>query len=168
MLADKFKKIKFLIEKLENDITLPVLSEFLDWFYTKLDVHFNKKTPGLILNKWDIYYVNLWRNIGSELNKTRPCIVYSIKKANFWKTVIVIPLKSYKATKKINDFQMIIKSTPQNGLLKDSIVDISAIRQVSKKRFLNKIWKLEENYIKLIDQKVKLIFWLKKEGLSPP
>jgi len=53
--------------------------------------------------------------------------------------VIVIPLKSYKATKKINDFQMIIKSTPQNGLLKDSIVDISAIRQVSKKRFLNKI-----------------------------
>ena len=156
----KLYKLESLIEKIKNDITLPILSDFLDWFYEKLNLHFNKSTPKLIPKKWDIYFVNLWQNIWSELNKTRPCIIWSVKKANFWNTVIIIPLKSFKG-QKLNDFQVLIKKSKINWLEKDSIIDFSSIRQISKKRLLNKIWKLDKFDLEKLDKWLNNLFWLK-------
>ena len=158
----KLEKFNKLVEKLlKQDVLVAVVSDFLDWFSKKLKIHFLNKQNKLIPKKWDIFYVNLWKNIWSELNKSRPCIVYSIKISNFWNTVLIIPLKSYKWY--INDFQLIIEATKYNNLQKKSIVDISSIRQVDKKRLLNKIWKIEKNYIKEIDNKILFIFWIKKQ-----
>lgn len=161
MYKTKLNKILNLIESIKNDINLPIISDFLEWFYEKIDIDFNKKTPDLKLNKWDIVFVNLWKNIWSELNKTRPCIIYSIKKANFWNTVIIIPLKSYK-WKINNDFQIFLKFNSYNNLTKDSICDIWWIRQISKKRILNKVWVIEKTFIKEMDEKILFIFWMKK------
>lgn len=69
MYKNKLNKIWNLIDKIKNEINLPIISEFLEWFYEKINIHFNKKTPNLKLNKWDIYFVNLWKNIWSELDK---------------------------------------------------------------------------------------------------
>ena len=162
MIKSKLSKIQDFLEKIKNDITIPLISDFLDWFLEKLEIHFNKKTPSLKYKKWDIYFVNLWQNIGSELNKTRPCVIFSDKKANFWNTVIIIPLKSYKKWKKINNFQYFIKKSTKNSLKKDSIIDISSIRQVDKKRILTKKWFIEKKDIYEIDEILIKIFWIKK------
>ena len=161
MFKDKINKIIELIEKIKTDITIPLISEFLDWFYELLIFHFNKTEPKLVLKKWDIYFINLWKNIWSELNKTRPCVIYSIKKANFWNTVLVIPLKSYK-WKKLNNFQILIKKSKKSLLEKDSFLDLSWIRQISKKRILTKKWYLEKDILIEIDSKILNIFWIKK------
>jgi hypothetical protein len=47
----KLNNIKSLIEKLKDDTTFPIISEFLEWFYEKLNLHFKKKTPNFIFNK---------------------------------------------------------------------------------------------------------------------
>ncbi len=161
MFKNKIIKITELIEKIKTDITVPLISEFLDWFYDVLNIHFNKKEPQLLLKKWNIYFVNLWKNIWSELNKTRPCVIYSIKKANFWNTVLIIPLKSYK-WKKLNNFQIFLEKSEQTLLKEDSILDISWIRQISKKRILTKKWYLWKNIIDEIDFKILDIFGIKK------
>ncbi len=108
-----------------------------------------------------MYFVNLWKNIWSELNKTRPCLVYSIKNANFWNTVVILPFKSFKWSK-ITNFQIEVDKSNENYLEKKSIVDITSIRQISKKRFLTKKWKLEKKYINDIDEKILSLFWIKK------
>lgn len=155
----KINKIQNLVEGLKSDINDQFISLFLTWFYEKISIHFYKKSPDLKINKWDIYYIELWQNIWSELNKTRPCIVSSIKKANFWNTIIVIPLKSFN-WKKINNFQLFLEATNENCLNEDSIIDFSWIRQVSKKRLLDKIWNIKD--FDEIDNKIKFIFWIKK------
>lgn len=161
MYKTKLNKILNLIESIKNDINLPIISDFLEWFYEKLNINFNKNKLDLKLNKWDIIFVNLWRNIGSELNKTRPCIVYSCKKANFWDTILIIPLKSYK-WKINNEFNLFLEKSNNYWLDKNSIADFSAIRQVSKKRVNKRIWRLEKRILLDIDNKVLNIFWIKK------
>jgi len=54
----KLNKLQNLIEKIKNDINIPILSEFLNWFYEKLDIHFNKNTPSLSISKWEIFLWN--------------------------------------------------------------------------------------------------------------
>ncbi len=157
----KLNKIWNLIENIKNDINLPIISDFLDWFYEKLNINFNKNYLNLKLNKWDIVFVNLWKNIGSELNKNRPCVVYSLKKANFWGTVVVLPLKTYK-WKFNKSFNVLLKLEDVDWLFKDSIIDILAIRQISKKRINKRIWRLKDDILLEIDEKVSNNFWIKK------
>lgn len=157
----KLNKIGSLIENIKNDINMSIISDFLDWFYEKLCINFNKNCLSLKLNKWDIVFVNLWKNIGSEFNKNRPCLVYSLKKANFWDTVVVLPLKTYK-WKLNNSFNVLLKLEDVDWLFKDSIVDILAIRQISKKRINKRIWKLKDYILLEIDEKVLNNFWIKK------
>ena len=159
MYKTKLNRIQNLIEKIKNDITLPLISDFLDWFLEKLDIHFNKNTPSLKLNKWEIYFVKLGQNIWWELNKERPCIIYSDKKYNWWNTVLIIPLKSYKG--KINNYFNTFIKSENNELKKDSIADLWAIRQISKKRILTKAWKINEKDLEKIDKKLIKILWIK-------
>jgi len=161
MYKNKLNKILNLIDKVKTDINLPIISDFLDWFYEIIEINFDKKIPDLKLNKWDIYFVKLWQNIWSELNKNRPCIVLSHYYFNNWDNITVIPLKSYKW--KINkNIHILIKKSDVNNLESDSILDISTIRQISKKRILFKIWKLEDIFIEKINKRLLKYLWIKK------
>ncbi len=43
----KLNKILNLIENIKNDVNLTIISDFLDWFYEKLDIHINNKIPNI-------------------------------------------------------------------------------------------------------------------------
>jgi len=48
---------------------------------------------GMVVNRFDVYLVNLDPTIGSEIQKTRPCVVVSPDDMNHWiATVIVAPM----------------------------------------------------------------------------
>jgi len=162
----KLNKIWNLINKIKNDITIPILSDFLDWFYNKLNIHFNKQRPDLKLNKWNIYFVDLWQNIWSELNKSRPCIIYSNSFFNTWNTVTIIPIKSYNWKKFRRNINIFIKVSNKNCLDEDSMVDISWIKQVDKKRLWMYIGNLESKYILKIDKKLLRYFGIKKQTVE--
>ncbi len=159
MYTKKLNKIWNLIDKIRNNTNLSIISDFLERFYRKLELNFTKSSKNFFIQKWDIFYVELWKNIWSELNKIRPCIIYSKKYANNWNTVIVLPLKSYKWTK--NWFNIFVKKTNWNKLKKDSIIDLTWIKQISKNRIKWYIWKIENNVLLKTDNKITNILWLK-------
>jgi mRNA interferase MazF len=46
------------------------------------------------LKRFDVYLVNLDPTIGSEIKKTRPCVIISPEEIHFLKTCIIAPLTS--------------------------------------------------------------------------
>lgn len=163
------KKINILKNKfleLFNIQNFELIFDFLDWFKEKLDLNFNKKNPDLKLNKWEIYFINLWKNIWSELNKKRPCIIFSDWFFNNWNTVSVIPLKSYEWKKYNRSINIFIEKNHFNWLKENSIADLSWIRQISKKRIWLFIWNLENENILKINKKIMKFFWIKKQTVN--
>jgi len=48
---------------------------------------------GMVVERFDVFLVNLDPTVGSEIKKTRPCLVISPDEMNRWiKTVIVAPM----------------------------------------------------------------------------
>ena len=83
------------------------------------------------INRFDIYLVKLNPTIGSEIQKTRPCIIISPKEMNILNTVIIAPMTS-KGFDFI--FRPKINFDGKNGL-----VLLDQIRTVDKSRFVKKI-----------------------------
>ena len=89
------------------------------------------------LNRFDIVLVKLNPTIGSEVHKTRPCIIVSPNEMNTLKTIIIAPMTS-KGFNFI--FRPTIKFENKNGLvLLDQIRAIDRGRVVKKIGFVDKI-----------------------------
>ncbi|MDQ7010104.1 MAG: type II toxin-antitoxin system PemK/MazF family toxin [Candidatus Gracilibacteria bacterium] len=165
MIENKIEFLKEYLNKIKTDVNLKNISDFLDWFYEKANLHFNEKKIDLKLNKGEIYLMNLGRNIGSELNKNRPCIIYSNYYFNNGNNVTIVPLKTYKG--KINrNLNIFIEKNNTNKLESNSIVDISGIKQISKKRIGFKIGFMEEKSIEKIDKKIIKFLGIKKQTVT--
>jgi mRNA interferase MazF len=80
--------------------------------------------------------------VGSEIQKTRPCIIVSPNEMNILKTVIIAPL-----TSKDFDFVFRPKITFQD---KNGLVLLDQIRTVDKSRLVRKIGEVEEKKAKEI------------------
>lgn len=101
------------------------------------------------IQRFEIYLVKLNPTVGSEIQKTRPCIVISPNEINVLKTVIVAPMTS-KGFDFI--FRPKIKFENKNGL-----VLLDQIRTVDKTRLIKKIGHVDERISKNIsDMLVKM------------
>ena len=69
MFENKINKILNLIWKIKTDITVPLISEFLDWFYEKLNLHFIKNELKHPFKKGDLIFASLWKNIDEKIIK---------------------------------------------------------------------------------------------------
>lgn len=83
------------------------------------------------VKRYEVYLVKLNPTIGSEIQKTRPCIIISPNEMNVLKTVIVAPM-----TSKGFDFVFRPKINFDN---KDGLVVLDQIRTVDKARLVKKI-----------------------------
>ncbi len=83
------------------------------------------------IQRFEIYLVKLNPTVGSEIQKTRPCIIISPDEMNVLKTVIVAPMTS-KGFDFI--FRPKIKFEKKEGL-----VLLDQIRTVDKTRLVKKI-----------------------------
>ena len=81
--------------------------------------------------RYEIYLVTLNPTVGSEIQKTRPCIIISPNEMNKLNTVIIAPL-----TSKGFDFVFRPKITFDD---KDGLVLLDQIRTVDKKRLVKKL-----------------------------
>jgi len=102
------------------------------------------------IKRFDIYLVKLNPTIGSEIQKTRPCIVISPNEMNVLRTVIVAPMTS-------EGFEFIfrpkIKFENKNGL-----VLLDQIRTVDKARLVKKIGEVDEKVSKSISNMLVKMF----------
>ena len=99
----------------------------------------------LIFSQYSIVLVNLDPTIGSEIKKTRPCVIISPNEMNFnINTVIVAPMTSksrnYPTRVKIND---------------NSFVVLDQIRTIDKQRIIKKLGELDIETILQIKQIIR-------------
>jgi len=102
------------------------------------------------INRFDIVLVKLNPTVGSEIQKTRPCIIISPNEMNILKTIIIAPMTS-KGFNFI--FRPKIKFEDKDGL-----VLLDQIRAVDKTRVVKKIGIVEKNKSKEISKMLTEIF----------
>ena len=88
------------------------------------------------VNRFDIVLVKLNPTVGSEIQKTRPCIVISPNEMNMLKTVIIAPMTS-------KGFDFIFRPKIEFEE-KEGLVLLDQIRAVDKKRIVKKIGQVED------------------------
>jgi mRNA interferase MazF len=81
--------------------------------------------------QFDIWLVNLNPTVGSEINKTRPCVIISPDEMNWLNTIIISPLttKGFKTPTRVS---FIFKGI-------ENLVLLDQIRTIDKKRMIKKI-----------------------------
>lgn len=85
------------------------------------------------MNRYEIYWVNLDPTKGSEINKTRPCVIVSPNELNkHLKTVVIAPL-----TSKVRDYYPWRLKVEIRG--KESQIAIDQIRVVDKSRLQERL-----------------------------
>ncbi len=139
------------------------IKEFLRWTKAKIDINF-KKTSKRFLKKGDIYEIRLCKNIGSEYNKTRPCIIFRNNKFVNSKIITIIPLSTKTKEKNIVYIDLIINSDNTNNLKSDSIIKTAHIKSISINRITKKIGKININTIVSIENKLLLLFDIKQKN----
>ncbi len=99
------------------------------------------------IKRGEIYFVDLNPTLGSEIDKTRPCLIISNDLNNeFSSTVSVIPITS--KVNKVYPFEVLIK----NALKKESKLKADQIRTIDKRRLKNKIAELSQKEIKEVEK----------------
>jgi len=83
------------------------------------------------IKRFEIYLVKLNPTVGSEIQKTRPCIIISPYEMNLLKTVIVAPMTS-------KGFDFIFRPKIKFEK-KDGLVLLDQIRTVDKTRLVQKL-----------------------------
>ena len=104
------------------------------------------------IKRYEIYLVTLNPTVGSEVQKTRPCIIVSPNEMNVLKTVIVAPM-----TSKGFNFIFRPKIKFEN---KDGLVLLDQIRTVDKTRLTKKLGDVDKVTSKEISQMLVNMFEL--------
>jgi mRNA interferase MazF len=106
------------------------------------------KKSGNVFSQLEVYVIELDPTVGSEIKKTRPCVVVSPDPVNRnLATVIIAPL-----THTIKDFPTRVGCKFNN---EDGQVVLDQIRSVDKKRLIKKIGKIDAatgEHIKIVLQ----------------
>jgi mRNA interferase MazF len=98
---------------------------------------------GVVVNRFDVFLVNLDPTIGSEIKKTRPCVIVSPDEMNrYVATVIIAPMttkgKTYP-TRVVCQFQG-----------KDGQIVLDQIRTIDKTRLVRKLGQINQDEQKAV------------------
>lgn len=139
----------------ENYILTEDYYKYITWFEHKSNLQFDrniKRNP--IIRKYCIYYAEIGENIGSELHKMRPVLIFKCLKSNNPNdsSYMVIPITSKSSSSKYPFNTPIIV----NG--KINYVRTNDIRRISVKRIVGPLFKSGTNEIcRLSSEEIELV-----------
>lgn len=87
------------------------------------------------VERGDIFYANLDPVVGSETGKTRPVLVIQNNIGNTYSPTTIIAIITEYSEKKAS-YPICVAVKKGNGLNKDSIINLSQIRTIDKKRLI--------------------------------
>jgi mRNA interferase MazF len=97
----------------------------------------------MVVNRFDVCLVNLDPTVGSEIHKTRPCLVISPNELNHnIRTVIVAPMTTKG---KAYPTRVLCRFKGKNGL-----VVLDQIRTVDQSRLVRKLGKIDDKTAALV------------------
>ena len=110
------------------------------------------------INRGEVYWVELDPTRGSEIAKTRPCVVLSAVEINQHRnTVVVIPLTTTASPA----IPPLLVATPSAGI--SSKARIEHIRAVDKTRLQRKIGSLAAHDLSAVENALRVVLRLPKD-----
>lgn len=107
------------------------------------------------VKRGDIYYANLDPVMGRETEKTRPVLVIQNDIGNVYSPTTIVAVITEYSDKKAS-YPICVAIKKDNGLKKDSIVNLSQIRTVDKRRLITpKTATLSKDFMKKVDKALK-------------
>ena len=107
--------------------------------------------------KGELFIIKFPSKKGREQEGIRPGIIIADTKTDL---ILVIPLTSNLEASKKFSYTFIIKKSEENNLEKDSVALVFQLQALDKKRLIKKIGSLEDQYLKRIDNELKILLKL--------
>jgi len=105
----------------------------------------------------DIYWINLDPTIGSEIKKTRPCVIISPNAANRSGPLVIVAPITKAHGKKVYFHELLLPKEITN-LKFDSKLKVFQLRCVDKKRLSkSRIGSLSPKLIEQVDEKIRIV-----------
>jgi mRNA interferase MazF len=109
---------------------------------------------GHVPRRGEIWWVRLDPALGSEIRKTRPCLVVTTNIANqYRRTAVVIPLSSSPSSKPPLLVPLVCEGRPV-------VAVVDQIRAVTKERFLQRIESVSAQHIRSVEDALRNILEL--------
>ena len=104
----------------------------------------------MVVNRFDVYLIELDPAIGSEIKKTRPCVIVSPNEMNCLKTVLIAPMttKGFYAPSRVE-----LQFQDKTGLIL-----LDQLRSVHISRLVKKLGTIDKNTQKIISSTLVNIF----------
>jgi len=106
------------------------------------------------INQGEIWEVEFFPNIGSEIGKKRPALVVSSDKIGKLPLKTVVPITNYSTKFENYPWMIKIDSDLENGLSKISTLDCFQIRNFSYSRFIKKIGYIDQDKLLEVHQTI--------------
>ncbi len=98
-----------------------------------------------MINRGDVWLVNLDPTIGQEIKKTRPAVVVSSNSIGKLPLKIIVPITDWKPPYADYPWMVLyLELDKQNGLTKKSGADTFQLRSVDQARLVKKLGRLAE------------------------
>jgi mRNA interferase MazF len=92
-----------------------------------------------MINRGEVWLVNLDPTIGQEIKKTRPAVVVSSNSIGKLPLKIVVPITDWKSPYADYPWMVYLEPDRQNGLVKKSSADTFQVRSVDQARLVKKL-----------------------------
>ena len=110
------------------------------------------------MKQGSIWQVNLDPTMGSEIKKSRPCLILNNNQIGKLALKIIAPITDFKEHYTFVPWMVSIEATKENGLSKKSTIDLFQVRSVSEQRLTHKIGKVHPDILVSCQQSLNVVF----------
>ena len=110
------------------------------------------------MKKGEIWLVNLDPTIGSEMKKSRPCVILNNDTVGKLALKIIAPLTDYKIHYDVVPWMVTVEATKINGLSKKSSIDLFQVRSLSQNRLAYKLGCVDDDVMNACKVALDVVF----------
>ena len=109
----------------------------------------------------EIWLVNLDPTIGSEIKKTRPCIIVSDNAIGVLPLKIIAPLTDFKERYRNVPWMVILEPDSLNKLTKTSALDLFQVRCLAEERLIRRVGQIDADSLLKAQSAIKTVFGIR-------
>ena len=109
------------------------------------------------MQRGEIWLVNLNPTVGTEISKTRPCIIVNDNAIGILPLKVIVPVTDWKDSFAARPWLVQLKPSADNRLTKVSAVDTFQVRSVSESRLVRKLGEVSDSEMLLIAQALAIV-----------
>jgi len=110
------------------------------------------------MKQGSIWQVNLDPTIGSEIKKSRPCLILNSDKVGKLALKVIAPITDFKAHYAHVPWMVTIEASKENGLSKKSSIDLFQVRSLSQQRLSRKIGNIQNDILAKCRRSLDIVF----------